>query len=163
MIINCDYCEEEFKINPAQYKWAEKQGWKHYCSQKCLVASRTKKECFKCANCGRDVFKTPAEFSKSKSGRVFCSKSCSNSYTNKTSRNGEDNPNYVNGIGSYRIRALEEYGEACTICGYDIIKNLEVHHRDNDRNNNKIENLDVLCPTHHKEYEKGIREYNEGD
>jgi hypothetical protein len=36
---------------------------------------------------------------------------------------------------------------------------LEVHHKDSDRTNNELENLDVLCPTHHTEYQLGIRKY----
>lgn len=72
---------------------------------------------------------------------------------------GENHPGFKNGIGTYRRIAREVYGNACTVCGYAIDCVLEVHHRDGDRTNNSIENLDVLCPTHHDEFEHGVRVY----
>lgn len=83
----------------------------------------------------------------------FCTQYCANTYNNNRKGTGELN------VHTYRTRALEFYGEACTICGYSIVIVLEVHHRDGDRSNNVIENLDVLCPNHHKEFETGVRTY----
>jgi predicted restriction endonuclease len=111
-----------------------------------------------CAFCGRIVERVPAEVKKSKSGNLFCNSSCSSSFNNQKRKN-ENNPNWIDGVSNYRARALEEYGEACTICGYDVLENLEVHHRDRNRKNNALKNLDVLCPTHHKEFERGLKEY----
>src|SRR5262249_48960196 len=61
----------------------------------------------------------------------------------------------------YRRRAFAAYGPICIVpgCGYDNRTILEVHHRDGNRQNNRIENLDVLCPTHHAEFVAGIRRY----
>lgn len=40
----------------------------------------------------------------------------------------------------------------CERCGYDkYIKILGVHHIDRNRNNNSIQNLEVLCPNCHSE------------
>lgn len=50
----------------------------------------------------------------------------------------------------YRKRALKYYGGKCNVCNYSVCENmLDVHHIDNDRSNNKIENLEVLCVWHH--------------
>jgi hypothetical protein len=38
----------------------------------------------------------------------------------------------------------------CARCGYDNSLVLEVHHKDRDRENNSIENLEVLCANCHK-------------
>lgn len=52
----------------------------------------------------------------------------------------------------YRDRAFIAYPHQCNKCNYDkIINILEVHHIDCDRNNNKINNLRILCPTCHME------------
>lgn len=53
----------------------------------------------------------------------------------------------------YRLKAFRELPNQCRICGYDkYLDVLEVNHIDCDRSNNSIENLEILCPTHHVEY-----------
>lgn len=54
-----------------------------YCSHKCANIANRKKIKTRCANCGVIVEKTPSEFNKSKSGNVYCSKSCAVTYNNK--------------------------------------------------------------------------------
>lgn len=54
------------------------------------------------------------------------------------------------------LRAQERDGFRCTCCGYDRVKEvLEVHHKDCDRSNNNLSNLETLCPTCHKERHYG--------
>lgn len=54
-------------------------------------------------------------------------------------------------LNSYRLLALRTYPNRCEICGYDKYKEiLEVHHIDEDRTNNNLTNLIVLCPNCHK-------------
>jgi hypothetical protein len=43
----------------------------------------------------------------------------------------------------YRELAFSEHGEQCQRCG--ATEELEVHHRDRDREKNDVENLEVLC------------------
>jgi 5-methylcytosine-specific restriction endonuclease McrA len=90
-----------------------------------------------------------------KDKKFFCSRSHANAYNMR----GKPSHNYKHGIASYRQEALKEHSYKCTICGYDIVEVLEVHHKDSNRRNNISSNLDVLCPTHHKEYQLGIRKY----
>ena len=51
----------------------------------------------------------------------------------------------------------------CEICGLD--KNLEIHHKDRNRNNNHLNNLQLLCKSCHskqhrgKEWHKNIIKY----
>jgi 5-methylcytosine-specific restriction endonuclease McrA len=111
-----------------------------------------------CANCGKTFKSTKQKITRSKSGNVFCCKECSIKF-NRPRQVGESHPKWRDGEYTYRKRALEYYGCKCSICGYDIEDVLEVHHKDGNRSNNELENLDVLCPTHHKEYTVGIRKY----
>jgi 5-methylcytosine-specific restriction endonuclease McrA len=64
------------------------------------------------------------------------------------------------GKKQYRQIAFEYLEPTCSICGYSDTRVLEVHHKDGDRSNNLLTNLDILCPTHHTEYDLGIRTYN---
>lgn len=42
-------------------------------------------------------------------------------------------------------------GEACERCAYSTYQVLQVHHRDRDRHNNDLKNLELLCPNCHFE------------
>lgn len=70
----------------------------------------------------------------------------------------------------YRSKALDEYGAICSDCGSE--ESVEVHHKDRDRSNNDIENLEVLCEDchfdrHREEFKKRAsgprKEYNSSD
>lgn len=84
--------------------------------------------------------------------RTTCSYSCANTYF----RSGKDHPNYKEELteGSYRRRALEYYGAKCLLC--DEYEVTEVHHIDGNRDNNSMDNLVVLCPTHHTKVHRGL-------
>lgn len=49
----------------------------------------------------------------------------------------------------YRQLAFDEHGRECMRCGSG--NDLEVHHKDRDRDNNSPENLEVLCHGCHME------------
>jgi len=50
----------------------------------------------------------------------------------------------------YYTKARNHYGEICADCGWKKYPEvLQVHHIDENRRNNSIENLIVLCPTCH--------------
>ena len=74
--------------------------------------------------------------------KITCSYSCSNTYF----RSGKFNPNWKD--SAYRTTCFEEHKKECVICGEDKI--VAVHHFDENRNNNSVENLIPLCPTHHQ-------------
>jgi len=76
--------------------------------------------------------------------QVTCSLSCSNKYF----RSGENHWMYKTGKSSYRNLGLNTYGHKCAVCDESLL--VQVHHIDKDRDNNSIDNLIVLCPTHHE-------------
>lgn len=103
------------------------------------------------------VFETQAGHPKEK---TVCSHACSNTHF----RSGKDHPNYKNGNGTkYRVTAFEELEHRCNRCGWCVNENiLEVHHKDRDRSNNDIDNLEVLCPNCHnlEHWESGDGRYH---
>ena len=53
-----------------------------------------------------------------------------------------------------------EKEKKCEVCGYsehDFC--LDIHHIDNNPNNNTIENLAVLCAIYHRKLHKGVINY----
>ena len=90
-----------------------------------------------CPTCAKEFTTT-----KNSKEKTTCSRSCANSYF----RSGKNHPNYLG--QNYRIKAIEEYGHSCVICDEKNI--IEIHHLDENHQNNDINNLIPLCPTHHR-------------
>lgn len=99
-----------------------------------------------CANCGKLIEKAPSAERSSKTGNLYCSKSCAASKNNSLFKKWENHPRFRTGIRSYRSIKLESVKElVCEQCGFDNVLALEVHHKDKNRKNNKLENLELLC------------------
>ncbi len=50
-----------------------------------------------------------------------------------------------------KLRLLEKRGNSCARCTYNKYEILQVHHKDRNRNNNKLDNLELICPNCHYE------------
>lgn len=73
---------------------------------------------------------------------ITCSHKCSNTYFRTGEGNGNWNPD------TYRSTCFLYHKKECVVCKECNI--VEVHHFDEDSNNNAVENLVPICPTHHK-------------
>ena len=145
--VNCSVCGEEYEISLKRYNQKLKDNTAFYCSDLCR--SHKGSILCHCATCGIEVWRSKSQFEKSKTGNIYCSKSCANSNNNHLFKTGENHPNY-NGVG-YRQRAFDVYEHKCVVCGYDEEERiLEVHHIDEDRSNNDVSNLCILCPNCHR-------------
>ena len=107
-----------------------------------LLYKRVIKECPVCGKEFEDLVGHPRQ-------KTTCSYSCSNTYF----RSGGNNPNYketkdVRSSNKYRRICFEQHKPECIICGENKI--VSVHHYDENHENNSIENLIPLCPTHHQ-------------
>ena len=65
---------------------------------------------------------------------------------------GKGNPYYKNGIRTGKRIMLKKHN-ACQICGSK--KNLELHHKDENRGNNSLKNLQLLCKSCHSKQHRG--------
>lgn len=98
----------------------------------------------KCDYCGKIVKRLKSEVRDNKTGYHYCSRECGNRHKNISYTNNVDST-------AYRRNAFNYYPNECELCGYkEEIKILEVHHIDENRNNNDIKNLMILCPNCHK-------------
>ena len=63
----------------------------------------------------------------------------------------KESPFYKTGIGVFVKIAFEHYPYKCNRC--ESTKNLCVHHKDKNRHNNVVENLEIVCKScHQKEH-----------
>lgn len=97
-----------------------------------LFKDKTFKVCPVCTN----------KFKARKNKQVTCSRSCANTYF----MTGDQHPNWKQ--SSYRTTCFMYHKKKCVVCEEDKI--VEVHHLDEDKNNNHPSNLIPLCPTHHQ-------------
>lgn len=151
-------------------KYNNKGGYSEFCSKTCSskymhkhlsIKTLTCTKCgdefeFKgttnalyCPKCRKEVTKFLYIKSDVKTGRTKIG------YIGKGNNNGKGvtHNSYKSGIGLYRQIRTDYLKEnnipiVCEVCGSD--KNLEVHHIDENRQNNNVENLILLCKSCHK-------------
>ncbi len=112
-----------------------------FCSQKCYgISNRVETPC---VICGIPI---PASANKK-----TCSRVCANK--NRASiqyRMGRPRDK-AQELRAIKIRLLDQRGEKCERCSYNKREILHVHHKDRNRSNNKLGNLELICPNCHYE------------
>lgn len=147
MKLKCKNCEKEF-----ERKRKPKDLNNTFCCLTCASEARRVRIKCNCGYCGKELEKLPNELKRSKSGLMFCDKSCACSYNNTILRSGVNNPNYIAGnrlSANYITKAFKLYKAKCAKCLMDDIDCLEVHHIDENHSNNEDDNLLILCSNCH--------------
>ena len=159
---------EEKKIKPKKFclncgkEIVNGDSRKKFCNSSCAASynnlgiarnykgGKRKDEKSYCLNCGKEI----------KRGK-FCNNTCraeynAKQYIERWKRGEEDGLS-----GKYQIiTAVKNYifeknENKCEVCGKSYINPhtglsvLQIHHKDGDCTNNREENLQLLCPTHH--------------
>lgn len=78
--------------------------------------------------------------------KYFCCKSCSKSQGGKAKAQRLEDSNNM----TYTSVARRNHENKCIVCGFDKI--LEVHHVNENHDDNRADNLVFLCPSHHRLY-----------
>lgn len=146
----CKHCEKSFELdksgranhsrwcdlNPKRNEWNSKQG---AVTQFGLIV-----EFVVCCNVCDKLFKVKErEKLHPLKDKYFCSRRCSNSIGGQAKATKY-------GYSSYVTIAFKHHKRECVVCGFDKI--VEVHHANEDHNDNRPENLVPLCPNHHQMY-----------
>lgn len=129
---SCLVCGDKFSVTRHRETTAK------YCSTKCYHKAqyRANKVYQTCRHCGKNFWSNPSD------NRVYCSVGC----TNKDSKD-RWNPSFSTVRGMMLVRGMIQQ---CERCGYDDVPEiLGVHHKDENRHNNQLSNLAVLCPNCH--------------
>lgn len=145
----CIFCLKTFNKPTKDVKYSNKVGYKTtFCSKECQGKYRCRSEDRECSFCGEINKKTFSAINKSKTGHIFCNRSCATKFNNIFyHKSGKNHPHYKG--GTYRKKVVLD---KCSSCGWNKVPQiLQVHHKDRNRKNNNIENLEVLCPNCHTE------------
>ena len=129
---NCEECGNKFTHIACRANKAK------YCSKICNYKSMSRKGSVEhtCQHCSQKFRAAPS------AKRKFCSRSCINKTKKETWH-----PVFSTVRKSMIARQMLI---KCERCGYDAEpKILGVHHKDRNRHNNSLENLEVLCPICH--------------
>lgn len=157
----CKECSEEFEAEIREVN----RGNGKFCCLSCAVSYNNKKRDskvkVKCSYCNKQIKKKQSKFESNKSGTFYCCREHKDKAQRINSHVKQLNPDhYNNGEHNYRERALrEQSGESeCNRCGTKLPEPiLQVHHKDRNRSNGSLDNLEVLCPNCHvmEHYESG--------
>lgn len=128
----CEVCGKPFEHISSRANKAK------YCSRTCYHKAQAQKGSVtsECRHCGKSFQHAPSV------DRKYCSRACVNKESKKTFK----------GKFTTIRRMMERRGmiEACERCGYkEHPEILGVHHKDRNRQNNELSNLEVLCPNCH--------------
>lgn len=156
MEVMCKQCGIVFIAQQKEIK----RGNGKYCSSACCYAYRRGKKVAEriiltCDNpaCKKEFERLPGRVATNnkcnKSKLRFCSRKCKDQAQKIDIGLREMWPDHF-GLGEgrhdYRERALAFYGEICCVCAYhNDARMLDVDHKDSDRANNALSNLQVLC------------------
>lgn len=154
--LHCLECDYEWDANPQTFLYTNKKGKNHLCPN----CGHSKKQKVLCAWCGKEIERTPSQIEKNKSGFFYCCKEHGNLHKNFLRREAGEWKDGKN----YRLKAFNAYDHKCAICGWNEDERiLEVHHIDENRENNEIDNLVILCPTCHRKITLGYYIFNAED
>jgi predicted nucleic acid-binding Zn ribbon protein len=112
-----------------------------FCSIVCYGISQ--REEVPCVVCGKPIL---AGLHKK-----TCSRSCSNINRAGIQYKIGRPRDKVKSQQALKLKLLREKGIMCERCGYNKYEILQVHHKDRNRDNNAIENLELICPNCHYE------------
>lgn len=138
--IRCEECNYEWEALPSAVIYDDY-------THKCPNCGAKEGEYVKCAYCGKEIYRSKSRLENNKSGYYYCSRECGNLHKNQLRAESGEWDNSLN----YRSKAFEKYPHRCIVCGWNEDERiLEVHHIDENREHNNIENLCILCPICHR-------------
>lgn len=135
---DCAQCGKTYFLD----KWKAREGRK-FCSKACQHKARSKYESrnISCCVCNKPLKRTPA---KQQFDRHYCGYEC----MGKGKRLAAPRTNKFENVRTWLSRF--DRISKCERCGFDDAPGiLVVHHKDRNRENNQMDNLEVLCPNCH--------------
>lgn len=136
--INCFICNKAIYRRPCEIEKSDKRA---FCSKICYGLFCRKE--IPCTVCGKFIL--------SKFNKKTCSRGCANKHRVGIKYKINRPKDKVISQRFLKIRLLKTRGASCGKCGYDKQEILQIHHKDKNKNNNDINNLELICPNCHFE------------
>lgn len=136
--VNCNVCKIPIYKRPSQI--ASSKG-KLFCSALCYGVSCRKE--LPCLVCGKLIL--------SGLNKKTCSRSCSNMHRAGIKYKIGSPHDKVKSQQALKIRLVEERGKNCERCNYSKYEILQIHHKNRNRKDNNLKNLELICPNCHYE------------
>jgi hypothetical protein len=132
--VKCAVCKKEIYrrpggINPKRV----------FCSATCYGLSNRKES--PCLVCKKMIL--------SGLNKKTCSRSCANTYRHGIKYKVGRPRDKVSLQNATKNMVMKKRGEKCERCGYGKPEILQIHHKDRDRKNNNLSNLELICPNCH--------------
>ncbi len=134
----CVVCNKSIYRRPQQIQ--ENKG-RVFCGQVCYGTSCRKET--PCVICGKLIL--------SSLNKKTCSRACSNTQRAGIKYKINSPKDNFKSTCTLKISLQRNRGQNCERCGYGNFKILQVHHKDRNRNNNTLDNLELICPNCHCE------------
>ena len=140
--IICPVCKKIFSIYINDYRL--KNGFNLYCSKECSNNARKTGKTIKCKQCNKDFYTTRNEFCSQKCARIYKKEH----YNHKIYMENGYAVRYIDGynkkgnVKEHRY-IMEQY------LGRKLNNNEIVHHKDGNKLNNNIDNLEVMLRGEH--------------
>lgn len=112
-----------------------------FCSNACYGLSCRKEK--PCVVCGKPILASDH--------KKTCSRTCANKHRAGIKYKLNRPRDKVHNYKSLKIRLLKQRGKKCERCGYKKYEILQIHHKDENKNNNELNNLELICPNCHFE------------
>ena len=135
---NCLICNKAIYKRPYEIQRNKEHV---FCSVACYGLSCRKE--IPCTICGELIL--------SGLNKKTCSRNCANKHRAGIKYKINRPRDKVIAQRALKIRLLEIRGKICERCDYDKYEILQVHHKNRDRSNNNINNLELICPNCHFE------------
>ncbi len=134
----CFVCKKLIYKRPAEIKINK---GRIFCSTTCYGKSCRKE--IECVVCGKLIL--------SGLNKKTCSRTCANKNRVGLLYKINKPKDKVSTLRRIKVQLLALRGEQCERCGYSKKEVLQIHHKNRDRTNNDLANLELICPNCHYE------------
>ncbi len=132
----CSICHKPIYRRPV-----EMDRGRVFCSLECYGMSNRRET--PCVVCGTLILAS--------ANKKTCSRGCANKNRTGIKYKIGSPKDKVKDQRTIKLRMIATHGRQCERCSYDKIQILNVHHKDRNRKNNDLTNLELICPNCHAE------------